>query len=61
MKPYGLRDKKTKGSGDWKKDYHIHQKNRKVPSWWEIWVYKLLSRSSQKQKTRKEIENAVEQ
>jgi len=56
MKPYGLREKKTKGSGDWKKDYHIHQKGRKILNWWECWSQKLKSRSSMKHKIKKGIE-----
>ena len=34
MKPYG-RLVKIKGSGRWKKDYHIHHKGRKIGNWWE--------------------------
>lgn len=47
MQPYG-RGKKIKGSGAWKKDYHIHEKNRKVKNWWED-MCDFLSRSRMKQ------------
>lgn len=34
MKPYG-RYKKVIGGNDWKIDYHMHEKGKKVKNWWE--------------------------
>lgn len=34
MKPYG-RHKKVTGGNDWKIDYHMHEKGKKVKNWWE--------------------------
>lgn len=49
MKPFG-REGKIKGSGSWKRDYHIHDKNhRKVLNWWEGEMEHFLSRSRMKQ------------
>ena len=53
MKPFG-REKKIKGSGIWKKDYHIHHKNKKVKNWWED-ICDYLSRSMMKQNWKKDI------
>ncbi len=55
MKPYG-RGKKVNGAGLWKKDYHIHRKNRKLENWWEG-ITDFLSRSAMKQKFKKEVED----
>lgn len=57
MKPYG-REKFVKGGPTYKKDYHIHEKNRKIENWWED-ITELLSRASLKQKVNKEIENQL--
>ena len=54
MKPYG-REKKVKGDSGWKKDYHIHEKNRKMKNWWEE-ICECVSRKTMKQKFQKEIE-----
>jgi len=51
MKPYG-REKKVRS---WKKDFHIHIKNRKIANWWEE-ICNILPRSSMKQKIKKEID-----
>lgn len=53
MKPFG-REKNLKGSGVWKKDYHIHHKNRKVSNWWED-IVNNLSRTTIKQNIKKDI------
>jgi len=56
MKPYG-REKKVKGSGRWKKDYHLHDKNhRKIESWWEG-ICGYISRERMKQLFKKYIQN----
>lgn len=55
MKPYG-REKKIKGSGIWKTDYHIHQRNRKVHNWWEG-MCNFVSRSMMKQKIKNDLRN----
>ena len=34
MKPYG-QVKKLPASGDWKKDYHIYEGNKRLKNWWE--------------------------
>lgn len=53
MRPYG-RENKTKGSGKWKKDYHVHIGNRKIGNWGEDFS-NIISRKKMKQKTQKEI------
>lgn len=51
MKPYG-REKKIKGCGRWKKDYHIHSKHHhKVGNWWEDFCT-TISRSAMKLKLK---------
>lgn len=55
MKPYGL-GPKTRGSGPWKIDYHIHRNNRKVENWWAD-MQKIWSRRTMKQKWRREVDN----
>ena len=55
MKPYG-RGKKINGAGLWKKDYHLHRKGRKLENWWEG-ITDFLSRSTMKQKFKKEVED----
>jgi len=57
MKPFG-REKKIKGSGAWKKDYHIHYKNKKVKNWWEN-ICNYLSRSMMKQNWEKDIKHEL--
>lgn len=61
MKPYG-REKNIKGSGKWKKDYHIHFKNHKILNWWED-ISKFLTRGRMKQifnnEIKKEIDNKI--
>jgi hypothetical protein len=52
MKPFG-REKKIKGSGIWKQDYHLHRKNKKLGNWWED-MSTIISRSTMKQKVKKE-------
>lgn len=48
MRPYG-RENKTKGSGKWKKDYHVHIGNRKIGNWGEDFS-NIISRKKMKQK-----------
>lgn len=56
MKPYG-QEGKTKASGIWKKDYHLHDKNhRKLESWWEGFAH-FVSRKTIKQRIKKLILN----
>lgn len=54
MKPYG-REKKVKGTGSWKTDYHIHHKNKKIGNWWED-ICNFLTRSRMKQLLQKDID-----
>jgi hypothetical protein len=56
MKPYG-RDKKVKGNGSWKKDYHP---KKGYINWWED-IYDFLSRGRMKQLVNKEIEAEIKQ
>ena len=51
MKPYG-REKKIKGAGLWKRDYHLHEKNRKLRNWWEG-LNNIVSRRTLKQKFKR--------
>lgn len=55
MKPYG-RYKKVTGGNDWKIDYHMHEKGKKVKNWWED-ICCFLSRSRMKQILKKELNN----
>lgn len=57
MKPYG-REKKVTRNPNWKRDYHIHEKGRKVANWWES-ICSLLSRSTLKQRIKREINNDI--
>ena len=57
MKPYG-REKKVKGDITWKRDYHIHQKNRKLKNWWEG-ICDLISRKTMKQNLKRDIEGEI--
>lgn len=57
MKPYG-RVKKITQNPDWKRDYHIHENGRKVANWWES-ICSLLSRSTLKQRIKREINNDI--
>lgn len=50
MKPYG-REKKVKGSGSWKRDYHPR---KGLINWWEN-MCDYLTRSRMKQIWKKEI------
>ena len=60
MKPYG-REKKVEGSGGWKKDYHLHDRNhRKIESWWEG-ICDYVSRARMKQDIKKEIKKEIEE
>ena len=54
MKPYG-REKKVTGGQPWKKDYHPRKGEI---NWWED-ICDFLSRSTMKQRSRKEIENEI--
>lgn len=56
MKAYG-RNKKIRGSGPWKVDYHLHPK-RLIENWWES-MCGILSRSAQKQNWKKDIEREI--
>jgi hypothetical protein len=51
MKPYGL-TRNIKGSGVWKNDHRIIQKNRKVGNWWEDMVD--INKKTERQKGKKE-------
>ena len=54
MKPFG-REKNIKGSGKWKKDYHIHDENHhKILNWWEG-ICTFLTRSRMKQIWKSEL------
>lgn len=55
MKPYG-RLVKIKGSGSWKKDYHIHEKGRKIGNWWED-MSQNLSKGRINQIVKKQIQS----
>jgi hypothetical protein len=59
MKPYG-REKKVKGSGSWKKDYHVHQDGKRLQNWWED-MCNYLFRSTMKQNVKKEIDKELEE
>ena len=52
MKPYG-RDGNIKGSGNWKKDYHIRKNGRKILNWWED--IKDFCRKSARRKSKEQI------
>ncbi len=58
MQPYG-RLKKVKGGNEWKRDYHIHIKNRKISNWWEG-MCDFLTRSRIKQIFKKEIQKELD-
>jgi len=53
MKPYG-REKKIKGCGKWKLDYHVIIRNKKIGNWWED-MNTIVPRSTIKQNVNKEI------
>lgn len=55
MKPYG-RCKKVTGGNDWKIDYHMHEKGRKVKNWWED-ICNFYSRSRMKQLLKKRLQD----
>lgn len=57
MKPYG-REKKVSQNPSWKRDYHIHEKGRKVKNWWEC-ICATLTRSAIKRNVAKEIDNEL--
>lgn len=59
MKPYGGREKPIRGgrgfrTGNWKVDFHIHRKGRKLENWWEG-IADVLSRSAMKQRLKRNI------
>jgi hypothetical protein len=63
MKPYG-RAKKVKGGvsyfgNNWKRDYHVHDRNhRKVGNWWEdFWT--ILTRSAIKRNVQRQIDEEL--
>jgi len=59
MKPYN-REGNIKGSGIWKKDYHLHNKNhRKILNWWEVEMQHFTSRSRIKQILIRSIKNII--
>lgn len=67
MKPYGRKDEPVKGGkilgvgGNWKKDYHCHDKNhRKIGSWWEEMSEDYIDRGAIKQRIKKQIEKDIE-
>lgn len=55
MKPYGL-EKTVKGGNNYKKDYHLHKKGRKLENWWED-ICMPLTRTKMKQIFKKDLEN----
>ena len=55
MKPQG-RLNNVKCSGIWKKDYHIHIKNKKIENWWES-IIQYKKRGYINQIIKKQIEN----
>lgn len=57
MRPFG-RVKTVKGGNEWKKDYHLHKKNRKLENWWED-ITDFLSRSSIKRMVKKYIDKEL--
>lgn len=57
MKPYG-REKNIKGSGIWKKDYHIRPKKH-WQNWWEVEFDNFISRGRMKQILRKDINDEI--
>lgn len=57
MKPYG-REKKVSQNPEWKQDYHMHEKGRKLKNWWEE-ICSLIPRKTMKQKIKKEIEDEI--
>ncbi len=60
MKAYGLKGVFVKGGGNWKKDYHCHDKNhRKIGSWWEDFSSNPKPRTTIKKEIIKEIEKEI--
>ena len=59
MKPYG-RKKKVMQNPNWKRDYHLHEKGRKLPNWWES-ICECLSRSTIKHKVKQDMRKAIEE
>jgi len=63
MKPYGREKKITGGNNhgsNWKTDYHLHKKNKKLKNWWET-IADCLTRASLKQKDKKDIKKILEE
>ena len=58
MKPYG-QEKKVKGHGSWKLDYHIHEKNRKVGNWWE-YLCEPIPRATMKLKIKQQLSQEMD-
>ena len=56
MKYFKLGKKLSSGTTNcgvpWKKDYHLHIKNRKIENWWEEMV-NYVSRKTMKQRLKK--------
>ena len=57
MKPYG-REKNLKGSGPWKRDYHVRKAGRKIANWWED-MCDVVSRMTMKRMTEREVDEEV--
>lgn len=58
MQPYG-RLTNIKGSGVWKKDYHVRVNNRKIGNWWED-IAQPISKSRINQMVKRQIEKELE-
>jgi len=59
MKPFGI-NKTTPGSGTWKTDYHLHDKNhRKIGNWWEYFAENTLARTTVKKNVKQEINKEI--
>lgn len=63
MKYFKLGKKLSSGTTNcsvpWKKDYHIHIKNKKIENWWEGMV-NYVSRKTMKQRIKREIEKELQ-
>ena len=57
MKPFG-RMKKISGGNSWKRDYHLHEKGRKLLNWWEA-IANCMTRTSMKRLLNIEVEKEI--
>ena len=58
MKPFG-RMKKISGGNSWKRDYHLHEKGRKLLNWWEN-IANCVTRTSMRKLLNIEINNELD-